>query len=138
MCLLGVLTLLMIRNSRVCAYVQRTGGAECESAARWPCRAYVACVPHLRQRQSFSCMLLPQLATASSFSSCCLLLCLRFVFLSVLKLLAERARSFKSVCSARRSKPRLLLARACRRSRSRKSSWCAYYCVVASCIGPQV
>ncbi len=48
---------------RVCACIQRTG-QRCRARvtpARSPCRAYIACVPRLRQHQPFSRTLLSQL-----------------------------------------------------------------------------
>jgi hypothetical protein len=57
---LGVAILLILRYQRACKRSKDWRCRERVTPARSPWRAHVACIPHLRQRQSFSRMLLSQ------------------------------------------------------------------------------
>jgi hypothetical protein len=66
---LGVVILLILRNQRACI---RSKDWRCRARvtpARSPWRAHVACIPRLRQRQSFSRMLLSQKSKTSRITS---------------------------------------------------------------------
>ena len=68
-CILEVVILLILRNQRACIRSMDWRFRTRVTPARSPWRAHVACIPRLRQRQSFLRMLLSQKSKASIITS---------------------------------------------------------------------